>query len=144
MIRFNFETTFTLFPKTSYKNWIKTIINNEHFKIGEINYIFCDDEYLLKINQQYLKHDEFTDIITFDYREGEVLSGDIYISITRVRENAVKFGATFQDELLRVLSHGIFHLCGYKDKTKTAALNMRNKEQEAMKLFKQTQSTVVN
>lgn len=144
MIRFNFETDFALFPKAPYKNWIKTIINNEHFKTGEINYIFCDDEYLLKINQQYLKHDEFTDIITFDYREGVVLSGDIYISIIRVRENALNFGVTFQDELLRVLSHGIFHLCGYKDKTKTTALNMRNKEQEAIKLFKQTQSNVFN
>jgi len=144
MIRFNFETTFTLSSKKSYKNWIKTIIACEHFKTGEINYIFCDDEYLLKINQQFLKHDDFTDIITFDYGNGGVLSGDIYISITRVRENSEIFGATFHDELLRVLSHGIFHLCGYKDKTKTAALNMRKKEEWAINLFKQNAQTIVN
>lgn len=144
MIRFNFETTFTLYSKNSYKNWIKTIIASEHFKVGEINYIFCDDEYLLKINQQFLKHDDFTDIITFDYGNEGVLSGDIYISIIRVRENADIFGVTFHEELLRVLSHGIFHLCGYKDKTKSAALNMRKKEDWAINLFKQIAKTNVN
>ncbi len=144
MIRFNFETTFTLSSKNSYKNWIKTIIASEHFKVGEINYIFCDDEYLLKINQQFLKHDDFTDIITFDYGNEGVLSGDIYISIIRVRENADIFAATFQDELLRVLSHGIFHLCGYKDKTRSAALQMRKKEDWAINLFKQIAQTNFN
>ena len=144
MIRFNFETSFTLFPKKSYKNWIKIIISNEHFKAGEINYIFCDDEYLLKINQQFLKHDDFTDIITFDYGNDGMLAGDIYISIIRVRENAKIFGVTFQEELLRVLSHGIFHLCGYKDKTISAALNMRKKEDWAIQLFKQIDQINVN
>jgi len=144
MIRFNFETHFTLTSKTSYKNWIKTIINNEQFKTGEINYIFCDDAYLLIINRQYLRHEEFTDIITFDYREGETISGDIFISIERVSENAQIFGVSFHDELLRVLSHGIFHLCGYKDKTKNAASNMRHKEDGAIMLFKQLQLNIVN
>ena len=144
MIRFNFETHFTLSSKTFYKNWIKIIIKNECFKTGEINYIFCDDAYLLRINQQYLEHEEFTDIITFDYREGKTISGDIFISIERVKENAQIFGESFHDELLRVLSHGVFHLCGYKDKTKNEASKMRQKENEAIILFKQIQYNLVN
>ena len=144
MIQFNFETRFKFTSKTAYKNWIKTIINNEHLKTGEINYIFCDDADLLIINQQYLKHEELTDIITFDYREGKTISGDIFISIERVKENAQIFNVSFHDEFLRVLSHGIFHLCGYKDKTKNTASIMRRKENGAIMLFKQLQFKIVN
>lgn len=107
----------------------------EGFTIGDINYIFCDDEYLLKINLEYLNHDTLTDIITFDYVENGVLSGDIYISIERVRENAVIFSVPFEQELLRVLAHGVLHLCGYKDKTNKDSVLMRQKEDTAIQLF---------
>ncbi|MCQ2262843.1 MAG: rRNA maturation RNase YbeY [Bacteroidales bacterium] len=136
MILFHSETNFSLQNKLSYKAWLKALAATEACKIGDINYIFCDDDYLLTINQKYLQHDTLTDIITFDYVEGNVLHGDIYISIERVRENAQIFNVTFDDELLRVLSHGVLHLCGYKDKTEEDAAVMRSKEEFAMDLFK--------
>lgn len=107
----------------------------EGFTIGDINYIFCDDEYLLKINLEYLNHDTLTDIITFDYVEKGVLSGDIYISIERVRENSEIFSVPFEQELHRVLAHGVLHLCGYKDKSDEDAAVMRKKEDFAIQLF---------
>ena len=102
---------------------------------GDINYIFCDDEYLLKINIEYLNHDTLTDIITFDYVENGVLNGDIYISIERVMENAGIFSVSYEQELHRVLAHGVLHLCGYKDKTESDAAFMRRKEDFAIQLF---------
>ena len=114
---------------------MKQIALSEGKKLGDINYIFCDDVYLHKINVEYLQHDTLTDIITFDYTEGITLNSDIYISIERVRENADIFGVTFEQELLRVLAHGVLHLCGYKDKTPTDSELMRTKEEEKMKLF---------
>lgn len=135
MILFNTTTNFDLKSKLFYKKWLQSLVAKEQFKIGDINYIFCDDEYLLQINLQYLNHDTFTDIITFDYVEGKILSGDIYISIERVRENAQIFKTTFENELVRVLAHGVLHLCGYKDKTKKDAVLMRSKEEEAIALF---------
>ena len=136
MIAFFNEISF-VFPyhKNKVKQWVKQIALSEGKKIGDINYIFCDDVYLHKINVQYLQHDTLTDIITFDYTEGITLNSDIYISIERVRENADIFGVTFEQELLRVLAHGILHLCGYKDKTPADSELMRAKEDEKTKLF---------
>ena len=110
-------------------------MEKEGKQAGDINYIFCDDTYLHNINVTYLQHDTLTDIITFDYNEGEVVHSDIYISVERVRENAGIFGVNFEDELLRVLAHGLLHLCGYKDKTEADSAMMRTKEEEAMKLY---------
>ena len=130
MISFHYEMDFLLNDEQEVSNWLSMIISSEGFKEGEINYIFCSDEYLYEINLQYLNHDTYTDIISFDYSVGKELHGDIYISIDRVKENAMSFGATFENELSRVLSHGILHYCGYKDKTKDDTKTMRSKENE--------------
>ncbi|GIZ14239.1 rRNA maturation RNase YbeY [Capnocytophaga catalasegens] len=138
MILFNYETDFILFEKEIiFENWVEKIISSEGKKTGEINYIFCDDLYLHQINMQYLNHDTLTDIITFDYTEGEILSGDIYISTERVADNATDFQVSFSLEMLRVMAHGILHLCGYKDKTITESQKMRQKEDEKIKLFQE-------
>lgn len=135
MIYFNYETDFELSDESRYADWISEVILGELKQEGEINYIFCDDTYLIGINRQYLDHDTLTDIISFDYSEGNVLQGDIFISVERVRENAVDFGISFEDELLRVMAHGVLHYCGYKDKTDDDAAVMRQKEDEKMKMF---------
>ena len=135
MILFNSLNDFNLRQKLLYKRWLKELAALEGYKIGDINYIFCDDEYLLGVNQQYLQHDTYTDIITFDYVEGKILNGDIYISTERVRENAWIYQVDFENELKRVLSHGVLHLCGYKDKTDADAAQMREKENFAISLF---------
>ena len=135
MILFNSLNDFNLRQKLLYKRWLKELAALEWYKIGDINYIFCDDEYLLGVNQQYLQHDTYTDIITFDYVEGKILNGDIYISTERVRENARIYQVDFENELKRVLSHGVLHLCGYKDKTDADAAQMREKENFAISLF---------
>ncbi|MBQ4433783.1 MAG: rRNA maturation RNase YbeY [Bacteroidales bacterium] len=135
MILFNSLNDFNLRQKLLYKRWLKELAALEGYKIGDINYIFCDDEYLLGVNQQYLQHDTYTDIITFDYVEGKILNGDIYISTERVRENARIYQVDFENELKRVLSHGVLHLCGYKDKTDADAAQMREKENFAISLF---------
>lgn len=135
MITFNFQYSFRFVKRTLYRLWIREMVQSKSKKIGDVNYIFCDDEYLLSINQQYLQHDTYTDIITFDYCEGDVLNGDIFISIERVRENAQKFEVSFQEELVRVMAHGILHLCGYKDKKKSEAEEMRKQEKWAMDLY---------
>ena len=128
MINFNFETTLDLEDEKRLKEWIAEAVATEEFLVGEINYVFCSDEYLHKINLQYLNHDTYTDIISFDYRVGNQLHGDIFISVDRVRENALKFEVDFKSELLRVLIHGILHFCGYKDKLENEADAMRAKE----------------
>lgn len=133
MILFHKEINFELKQKTKYKNWIKSIILDFEKRVGEINYIFCDDEYLLDINQKYLQHDTYTDIITFDYSENKTISGDIFVSIERVKENATLYSKGFEEELHRVLAHGILHLCGYKDKTEKEAKEMRTQEDWAIK-----------
>ena len=135
MILFHSEMDFQLSQKLLYKRWLAALAAHEGFKIGDINYIFCDDDYLLKMNMAYLNHDTLTDIITFDYVENKVLNGDIFISIERVRENSVIFSVSFEQELLRVLSHGLLHLCGYKDKTDKEAAVMRKMENFAIQLF---------
>ena len=135
MINFNYETNFELANEAEFENWISRIIDSENKSLGEINYVFCDDEYLLQINIEHLHHDTLTDIISFDYSLGNQLSGDIYISIERVKENAVDFKVDFSEELKRVMSHGILHYCGYKDKTEEDEVLMRSKEDEKMKMF---------
>ena len=135
MISFNYETDFELENEAQYEDWISRIIESEGFDEGEINYIFCDDEYLHKINVEYLDHDTLTDIISFDYTVGNVLQGDIFISIERVRDNANDFNVSFEEELKRVLSHGVLHYCGYKDKSPKDEALMRSKEEEKMKMF---------
>jgi rRNA maturation RNase YbeY len=128
MIIFNYETDFKLENEDATCNWISLCIKDYGFKEGEINYIFCDDEYLLKLNKEFLQHDTLTDIISFDYTLGKEISGDIFISIERVKENAIKFNQTIDNELNRVIIHGVLHYFGFKDKTEDDAKNMRNQE----------------
>jgi rRNA maturation RNase YbeY len=135
MISFNYETDFELENESHYEDWISRIIDSEGFDEGEINYIFCDDEYLHIINLEYLDHDTLTDIISFDYTVGNLIQGDIFISIERVKDNASDFNASFDEELKRVLSHGILHYCGYKDKSPKDEALMRSKEDEKMQMF---------
>lgn len=135
MITFNYETDFNLTDEEQYEAWLNSVVTSEGFFLGELNYIFCDDEYLHKINVEYLNHDTLTDIISFDYTEGKTLSGDIFISIERVRDNASEFDVSFNIELLRVMAHGVLHYCGFKDKTEEEETVMRAKENEKMKLF---------
>ena len=130
MITFNSETSFTLKNQNKLVKWIGDVVSSEGFQVGEINYIFCDDSYLNKINQEFLNHDTFTDVISFDYTLGKEVGGDIFISIERVIENAEKFNEVFETELHRVMIHGILHFMGYKDKTKKEKTLMRTKEDE--------------
>ncbi len=132
MITFNSETAFTLNNETKTSKWIQSIIESEGFEVLEINYIFCDDIYLNKINVEFLNHDTFTDIISFDYSLGNQIGGDIYISVERVRENAENFNVTFENELHRVLIHGVLHYMGFKDKTEKDKKEMRNKEESCL------------
>ena len=135
MINFNYETDFELHNETDVSSWLTKVILTENKTEGEINYIFCDDEYLLQINQQYLNHDTLTDVISFDYSLGNELSGDIFISIERVQDNANDYKTTFDDELKRVMVHGVLHYCGFKDKTEQDESSMRIKEEEKLKMF---------
>jgi rRNA maturation RNase YbeY len=135
MISFNYETDFELDNEAHYEDWISRIIESEGFDEGEINYIFCDDEYLHKINVEYLDHDTLTDIISFDYTVGNLIQGDIFVSVERVKDNANDFNVSFEEELKRVLSHGVLHYCGYKDKSLEDEAVMRSKEEEKMQMF---------
>ncbi len=132
MIEFNFETDFELKNKSNLQKWISEIIISEGFELGEIVYIFCDDEYLHKLNVEFLGHDTLTDIISFDYGVGKQINGEIYISVERVIDNSKDFETNFDDELHRVMIHGVFHFCGYKDKSDTDERSMRNKENESL------------
>lgn len=135
MIDFNFETDFTLDNEPEYSSWLSRVILSEGKREGDISYVFCNDEYLHNINVEYLNHDTLTDIISFDYSLGNELNGDIFISIERVQDNALDFSVSFDEELKRVMVHGILHYCGYKDKTEEDELLMRAKEDEKIKLF---------
>lgn len=135
MISFNYEIEFELQDEAKYEEWISEVIDSEDKSEGEINYIFCDDEYLLKMNVEFLDHDTLTDIISFDYTMGSLISGDVFISVERVRDNAADFKVDFDDELRRVMAHGILHYCGYKDKTEEDSRLMRAKEDEKIALF---------
>lgn len=137
MISFNYETDFKLSNEDRIESWIESIIIFENYKVGELNFVFCDDNYLHKLNVEFLKHDTLTDIISFDYKVGKKLHGDVYISIERVVDNAKDFKVNFQEELQRVIIHGILHFCGYKDKTEKDAHLMRLKENEALELLQE-------
>jgi len=128
MINFNYETGFKLYSEEQISTWIRNVISSEAFKLEEINYVFCDDEYLHKLNVEFLNHNTLTDIISFDYSVGKIIQGDIFISVDRVVDNAKDFGVSFEDEMKRVIIHGVLHYCGYKDKTDDAAKLMREKE----------------
>ena len=129
MITFSvLEIRFNLKKKLEVRNWIKSIARSEDKIAGDIAFIFCSDEYLGNMNEQYLKHHTLTDIITFDYSEGGKVSGDIFISIDRVKENALSFSNSLDQELGRVMAHGVLHLCGYKDKSADEKKLMRSKE----------------
>ena len=135
MISFNYETDFKLPNEDVLSKWISSIITLHNCKEDEISYVFCDDEYLHKLNVQFLNHDTLTDIISFDYCVGKNLQGDIFISVERVEDNAKDLGLTFKEELHRVIIHGILHYCGFKDKTESDAKQMRLKEDEALSLL---------
>ena len=135
IINFYSENDFELDKTSSYEEWVNTVIKSEGKKTGEISFIFCDDEYLLDINQKYLDHDTYTDIISFDSSVGNILNGDIFISTERVADNAADYNIGFPEELKRVIIHGVLHLCGYKDKTEEEEQLMRRKEEEKMKMF---------
>ena len=135
MIVFNYETDFTLNNEQTTSEWITACIENESFEAGEINYIFCDDDYLHKINVEFLEHDTLTDIISFDYSMGKLVSGDIFISINRVKDNAKDFKVSFEEELHRVIIHGILHYMGYKDKSDEEKQLMRDKENSCCLLY---------
>ena len=129
MINYFYKNTNFIFKGKLLNNkWLRLVAESEIRKIGDVNIIFCSDNYILNVNQQYLQHDYFTDIITFDYCEGEKLSGDLFISVDSVRENAVEYGTEFKEELNRVIVHGILHLIGYDDHSDEDIKVMRQKE----------------
>ena len=136
MITFQAENIdFPKIKKQATKNWIKLVAENYGKKIGDINYLFCTDEKILEVNNQYLSHDFYTDIITFDYSEGNKISGDIFISLDTVRTNSQKYNTNFMEELYRVVIHGVLHLCGIDDKSEHEEKAMRQAENEALKMI---------
>ena len=129
MVRYFCEDVKFSFKEKKVNNrWLKLVAGSEVRRLGNISIIFCSDRYILDVNMRYLQHDYFTDIITFDYCEGNVLSGDLFISVDSVRENALHYGATFEEELRRVIVHGLLHLIGYDDRTPAQRQQMRAKE----------------
>ena len=137
MILYNFQDTKFVFKYKSLNNrWLRMVAESEIHRIGDITIIFCSDNYILDINRKYLGHDYFTDIITFDYCSGNVLSGDLFISVDSVKENSVEYGTEFEDELNRVIVHGILHLIGYDDHTDEDVKVMREKENYYLDLRK--------
>lgn len=135
MIAFSYLTPEDFTCDVHHKSWLKSVIRAEELQPGDIQYVFCDDQQLLQRNIQFLNHDTLTDIITFDNRVGDFVSGEIFISVERVHDNAAQLGVSFQEEMLRVLVHGILHLCGYKDKTDEEASQMRSLENKYIALF---------
>ncbi|NJO90591.1 MAG: rRNA maturation RNase YbeY [Chloroflexia bacterium] len=122
-------------PKRKVRTWVNQTITSYEKKLGDINYIFCSDEYLRQINVEYLNHDYYTDIITFNYNEKDVVSGDIYVSLERVRDNAEEFEVSFHTELQRVVMHGVLHLLGFDDKSEKEKIQMRAAEDESIALY---------
>ncbi|NAY91676.1 rRNA maturation RNase YbeY [Muricauda sp. JGD-17] len=135
MIEFHYKSDFRIEDKTQYSDWISRILVSEGFHAQQIDFIFCTDEYLIQLNKQYLNHDTYTDIITFDYSTGKSISGDIFISTERIEDNAKEFNVSFENELLRVMAHGLLHLMGHGDKTQGEQRLMRKKEEEKIKMF---------
>ena len=138
MIEFSSQNDFSLDQEEQTMNWIKATALKESYGIEMLGYVFCSDDFLLEINQQFLKHDTLTDIVTFDYTEGKLLNGEIYISTDRVAENAEEFGVSFNTELRRVIIHGVLHMCGYGDKTEEDKEHMRAKENQYLDLWHAT------
>ena len=136
MITFNYETSFQLKNQNIIEHWVDTIVSDQEFSIGEINYIFCDDAYLHKLNVEFLQHDTLTHVISFDNTLGKLISGDIFISVERVEDNAKDFKVTFEDELHRVMIHGVLHYMGYKDKSEEDKKQMRAAENLALSILK--------
>lgn len=129
MISYYFEDTDFVFKEKNLNGrWLRMVAESEVKRLGDISIIFCSDNYILDVNQRYLEHDYFTDIITFDYCEGDRLSGDLFISVDSVKENSLEYGTEFKDELNRVIVHGILHLIGYDDHTDEDVMTMREKE----------------
>lgn len=126
------KVKFKLDQVAKIKKWVEAVAKDEKRTVGGINFVFVSDDELLKLNKQYLKHNTYTDIITFDYSENKAVSGDIFISIDRVKDNAKKFKVKFEDELHRVMIHGVLHLCGYKDKSPKDSKEMRKKEDNSL------------
>lgn len=139
-MRINYHTqdcTYKLKDKRKISNTLKYLIKNEGFSLGEVNVIICSDQYLLQINNQYLNHNYFTDVITFDYREEDLVSGDLFISYQTVEDNALQFDQQAVTEMIRVIIHGVLHLCSYGDKSDSEAVVMRQKENEYLEYFAQ-------
>ncbi|MDA0863618.1 MAG: rRNA maturation RNase YbeY [Bacteroidetes bacterium] len=128
MISFDAQNEFTLDHQEDWTAWLVQVIKIEGFNLGSLAYIFCDDDFLLKLNQDFLNHDTLTDIITFDNNVGRTIHGEIYISTDRVIENSQEYGVSVMNELARVVVHGVLHLCGYKDKSEEDVLKMRGRE----------------
>ena len=129
------DIDFELLQAEKVKKWIMQVILRREKRVGNISYLFCDDEYLLGVNQRFLNHDTYTDIITFDYVVADIISGDIMISVDRVGENAEKYGVPFEQELHRVVIHGVLHLLGQGDKSDAEAAEMRRQEEDALRLW---------
>ncbi|MDO6759659.1 rRNA maturation RNase YbeY [Tamlana sp. 2_MG-2023] len=136
MINFNYETDFKIASEDKISKWITGMIASEKHKLEEINYVFCDDDYLHKLNVEFLNHDTLTDIISFDYSIGKIIQGDIFISVERVIDNANEYNVAFNEEINRVIIHGVLHYCGYKDKTDEEAKLMREKENYYLSILK--------
>ena len=140
MISYYFEDTDFVFRERNLNGrWLRMVAESEVRRLGNVSIIFCSDNYILYVNQRYLGHDYFTDIITFDYCEGDRLSGDLFISVDSVRENAIEYGTEFKDELNRVIVHGILHLIGYDDHTEDEVKTMREKENYYLDIRKHIQ-----
>ena len=135
MVEFNYETTFQIEDEIRLEKWIENVAAEKGFEVGEINYILCDDEYLLKLNLEFLKHDTLTDVISFDNTLGKLINGDIFISVERVVENAKEYNDSFEDELHRVMVHGVLHYMGFKDKSDDEIKQMRTAENSALLLL---------
>lgn len=136
MLEFHSENDFKLDDLEQLRDWISLSITKMGKQVGDLNYIFCNDDYLIKINQDYLNHDTYTDIISFDYSDKDILSGDIFISTERVEENANTFQVSFKEELRRVLIHGVLHFAGYKDKSEEESKEMRKQEDKYLAIYK--------
>lgn len=126
----------SFFSDIEVRKWLEIIAAHYQRVLGAINFIFCDDDYILSVNRQYLKHDYYTDVITFDYCSGEVLSGDVFISLDTVRSNSEEYGVSYQNEFYRVICHSVLHLIGFKDKTDVDSIEMRKNENICLDLLK--------
>jgi rRNA maturation RNase YbeY len=126
----------SFFSGNTVNRWLERVVSGYSYKVGSLAFIFCRDDYLLEVNRKYLNHDYYTDVITFDYTEGKRVAGDIFISLDTVQANAIEFKATYEEELHRVIVHGVLHLMGFKDKSEEEILLMRQSEENALELLK--------